>query len=163
IRERPEDHSFPMIPRSVLVILLPTLYLPIASTLAQTLENQLSPAPIIESAVSSPPGDKHQPPEQTKQEQEDAIIRLGELRDNVRTFPDHVDGRLKLAEELYRIGDLDAAIDEYRIGLKLKPDSARGHLQLGVAFMAKQDWRAALSELKEATRLDPKLTQAHYN
>src|SRR5262249_35500814 len=144
-----------MIRRSVLVILLPSLYLPILSTLAQTPENQLPPAPIIESAVSNPPGDKHQPSERTKQEQEDPIIRLGELRGNVRTFPDHLDDRLKLAEELYRIGDLDAAIDEYRIALKLKPDSARGHLQLGVTFMAKQDWHASLTALNEATRLHP--------
>src|SRR5262252_2572214 len=152
-----------MIRRSVLVILFLTLYPPIASTLAQTPENQLPPVPIIESAVSGPLGDKHQPPEETKQEQQDAIMMLGELRGNVRTFPDHPDDRLRLGEELYRIGDLDAAIDEYRIALKLKPDSAKGHLQLGVALMAKQDWHAALTALKEATRLDSKLTQAHYN
>ena len=152
-----------MIRRSVLVILFLTLYPPISSTLAQTPENQLPPVPIIESAVSGPLGDKHQPPEETKQEQQDAIMMLGELRGNVRTFPDHPDDRLKLGEELYRIGDLDAAIDEYCIALKLKPDSAKGHLQLGVALMAKQDWHAALTALKEATRLDSKLTQAQYN
>src|SRR5262245_45650084 len=123
-----------MIRGSVLVILLPTLYLPIASTLAQTPESQLPPAPFVEFPVSGPLGDNPQPPELSKQEEEDTIMMLGELRGNVRTFPDHPEDRLKLAEGLYRIGDLDAAIDEYRIALKLKPDSARGHLEIGVAL-----------------------------
>jgi TPR repeat protein len=77
--------------------------------------------------------------------------------------PDSADDRLKLAEGLYRIGDLDAAIDECRVAIALKPDDARTHLQLGIALMAKQDWRASLTELKEAVRLNPELTQAQYN
>jgi TPR repeat protein len=152
-----------MIRRSVLVILLPTICLPISSTLAQTPDEQIPPAPIIGSPGAAPSVDEHHLPELTKQEQKDAVVMLGELRGNVRSFPDNPDARLKLAEGLYRVGDLDAAIDEYRIALKLKPDSAKAHLQLGVALMGKQDWRAAMTELKEATRLDPELTQAHYN
>jgi len=152
-----------MIRRSVLVILLPTICLPISSTLAQTSDEHIPPAPIIESPGAVPSVDEHHSPEPTRQEQEDAVVMLGELRGNVRSFPDNPDTRLKLAEGLYRIGDLDAAIDEYRVALKLKPDSARTHLQLGVALTAKQDWRAAMTEFKEATRLDPELTQAHYN
>jgi TPR repeat protein len=152
-----------MIRRSVLVILLPTIYLPISSTLAQTPDEQIPPASIIESPAAPPSVDEHHLPELTKQEQEDAVVMLGELRGNARSFPENPHARLKLAEGLYRIGDLDAAIDEYRIALKLKPDSAKTHLQLGVALMAKQDWRTAMTELKEAARLDPELTQAHYN
>lgn len=152
-----------MIHRLVPVILLPTIYLPFTSTLAQIPDEQIPPAPNIESHAAGPSGAEHQIPGLTQQEPEDSIMMLGELRANVRTFPNHADDRLKLAEGLYRIGDLDAAIDEYRIALKLKPDSAKGHLQLGVALMAKQDWRTAMTELKEAKRLDPELTQAHYN
>jgi TPR repeat protein len=111
----------------------------------------------------SPPQDEHVLPNLSAHEREDAVTTLGELRENVRTFPNSLEDRLKLAEGLYRIGDLDAGIDEYRVALKLKPDSAKAHLQLGVALMAKQDWPAAMTELKEATRLDPELTQAHYN
>ena len=88
---------------------------------------------------------------------------LGQLRENVRSAPRSADDRLKLAEGLYRIGDLDATIDECRIAIGLKPDHARAHLQLGRALMAKQDWRSSLTELKEATRLNPALAQAHYN
>jgi TPR repeat protein len=149
--------------RLVLVILLPIIYLPLALTFAQFPEDQILPPSIIESAPSGPSGIEHQLPEPTKQEQENAVMMLSELRGKIRAFPDHADDRFKLAEGLYLIGDLDAAIDEYRVALKLKPDSANGHLQLGVALMAKQDWRAAMTELKEATRLDPVLTQAHYS
>jgi len=90
-------------------------------------------------------------------------MTLGELRGNVRTAPQNADYRLKLAEALYRIGDLDTAIDECRAAIALKPNHAQTHLQLGMALMAKQDWRAALTELKEAARLNPELTQAHYD
>ncbi len=96
-------------------------------------------------------------------EQDNAVGSLSELRENVRTAPQNIDHRLKLAEALYRIGDLDTAIDECRVALALKPDHALAHLQLGIALMAKQDWRPAVTELRDAARLNPALTQAHYN
>ena len=151
--------------RSNPVILILTICLFIPPSFAQTPEEQVSP-PIIESPAPMPPTaqqDEHLLPEFTRQERDDAVFMLSELRGNVRTFPDSAEDRLKLAEGLYRIGDLDAAIDECRVAIKLKPDLAKAHLQLGVALMARQDWRAALVTLKEATRLDPELTQAHYN
>lgn len=88
---------------------------------------------------------------------------LGELRGAVRASPDNADDRLKLAQGLYRIGDLDAALDECRIAIKLEPKSAAAHLQLGVTLMAKQDGRAAATALMETILLDPALTQAHYS
>jgi TPR repeat protein len=136
---------------------------PVHPSLAQTPDEQASPPSIIESPAPTPPVDEHHLSEFTKRERENAVFMLGELRGNVRTSPQSTDQRLKLAEGLFRIGDLDAAIDECRVAIALKPDDARAHLQLGVALMAKQDWRASLAELKEATRLNPELTQAHYN
>jgi len=88
---------------------------------------------------------------------------LGELRSTVRNFPDSAANRLKLAQGLYRIGDLDAAIEECRVAIRLNQDDAKAHLQLGVILMAKQDWRAAASVLKEAIRLDPAMAHAHYS
>lgn len=90
-------------------------------------------------------------------------MMLGELRGAVRVSPDNAGDRLKLAQGLYRIGDLDAALDECRIAIKLEPESAAAHLQLGVTLMAKQDGRAAAAALMEAILLDPALTQAHYS
>lgn len=100
---------------------------------------------------------------ETPSGQDDALKALSGLRENVRTAPQSLDHRLKLAEALYRIGDLDTALDECRVALALKPDHALAHLQLGIALMAKQDWRPAVMELRDAAQLNPALTQAHYN
>jgi TPR repeat protein len=88
---------------------------------------------------------------------------LSELRGRVRTFPASAEDRLKLAQGLYRIGDLDAALDECRVALKLQPNNAQALLQLGIVLMAKQDGRAAATALMEAILLDPELTHAHYS
>jgi TPR repeat protein len=91
------------------------------------------------------------------------VTALSKLRAAVRLSPDKADSRLKLAGELYRIGDLDAAIDECRAAIALESNNAKAHLQLGVALMAKQNGRAAATALKEAIQLDPELTLAHYS
>ena len=94
----------------------------------------------------------------------DGLVNLlSDLRGAVRAFPDSVEDRLDLADALYRVGDLDQAIDEAGAAVALKSDSAAAHLQLGLLYMAKQDWKHALLELKEATRLNPELIQGHYH
>ena len=128
---------------------------------AQTPET--TPSAVAETPPALVHTDEHRLPELLPHERADATMVLGELRSAVRVSPGSADDRLRLAEGLYRIGDLDTAIDECRAAIALKPDHARAHLQLGMALMAKQDWRAALTELKEAARLNPELTQAHYN
>lgn len=107
--------------------------------------------------------DNHLLPEQSPEEQADAISQLSELRGAVRVSPDSPENRLTLAQALYRLGDLDAALDECRVALKLDRKNARAHWQLGVILMAKQDWRAAATSLMEATLLNPGLTEAHYS
>lgn len=156
-----------MKPRMVLAILFfscRTLLQSVDSSLAETPENQAPPTP-GEAPSAAPPlhRDEHLLPKLLPHERDDAVSLLAELRENVRAAPQNADDRLKLAEGLYRIGDLDTAIDECRAAIALKPDHAQAHLQLGMALMAKQDWRASLTELKEATRLNQELTQAHYN
>ena len=130
---------------------------------AQTPDQPTPPPSIVEAPAVTPPLDEPHRSELTTREQEDVVFMLRTLRGNVRTSPQNADDRLKLAEALYRIGDLDTAIDECRVAIALKPDHAQAHLQLGRALMAKQDWRASVTELKDAARLNPKLTLAHYN
>ena len=122
-----------------------------------------SPPPSFETSPDPVLTDEHQPPELVPHEQEDAVIALGELRNAVLVSPDSADDRLKLAQGLYRIGDLDAALDECRVALTLKSNNARAYLQLGVTLMAKQDGHAAAVALMEAIMLDPQLTHAHYS
>ncbi len=163
---RLEGHTPAMMRRSIFVILVLTIgpYPPL--TFAQTSEEPVPLPPIIESPTPIPPApqqDEHLVPEYAKPERDDAVFMLSELRANVRTFPDNAEERLKLAAALYRVGDLDAAIEECRVAVRLNPDDAKAHLQLGVILLAKQDWRAAASVLREAIRLNPELTQAHYS
>ena len=138
------------------------------SSFAQAPENE--PPPVVESpppsSETSPapvPTDEHQLPELLPHERADAVMVLGELRSAVRMSPNSADDRLKLAQGLYRVGDLDAAIDECRAALKLESNNARAYLQLGVTLMAKQDGHPAAIALMEAIMLDPELTHAHYS
>src|SRR5512146_174733 len=138
--------------------------LPVDMALAQGSDESATASP-VESLP--PPVDavsaEHLLPDLTPREREDPVMVLGELRSAARVSPQNAKDRLKLAQGLYLIGDLDAAIEECRVAIKLKPDDAKAHLQLGVILMAKQDWRAASSVLKEAIRLAPELPHAHYS
>jgi len=160
-----------MRPRLVLVTLLFASFiarLPVHSSFAQAPENAPPPAveappPSSETTPAPVPTDEHRLPELLPQERADAVMELGELRSAVRVSPSSADDRLKLAQGLYRIGDLDAALDECRVALKLESHNARAHLQLGVILMAKQDGHSAAIALMEAILLDPELTHAHYS
>jgi len=157
--------------RLVLVTLLFasfTIRFPVHSSFAQAPADTPSPAveyPTQSSESSATPvsTDEHRLPELLPHERADAIMVLGELRSAVRVSPNNAADRLKLAQGLYAIGDLDAALDECRVALKLESNNARAHLQLGVTLMAKQDGHAAAIALMEAILLDPDLTHAHYS
>ncbi|MEP6959201.1 MAG: tetratricopeptide repeat protein [Nitrospirota bacterium] len=137
--------------------------LSVHASFAQTPDEQASPPSVIESPAPTPPVDEPDLSELIKPEQEDTVFMLSELRASVRRSPNNADARLKLAQGLYRIGDLDAALDECRVALKLESHNARAYLQLGVTLMAKQDGHAAAIALMEAILLDPALTHAHYS
>src|SRR5262245_50089928 len=131
---------------------------------AQTPEDPAPRAP-LESPPPPPEalGDEYSPTHLPSREHADPAMTLGEARGAVRLAPDHPRNRLTLARALYRIGDLDAAMEECRVAIKLQPDDAAAHVQLGTILIAKQDWRAAASVLHEAVRLDPSLAEAHYS
>lgn len=160
------------------VVLVTSLVVPLlfelhGASFAQTPDEQTAAPPVLESpdpnlnvdpdSVSQPPQqDEHRLSEWTEQERNNAVFMLSELRGQVRTFPAGAEDRLKLAQGLYRVGDLDAALDECRVALKLQPNNAQALLQLGIVLMAKQDGRAAATALMEAILIDPELTHAHY-
>jgi Flp pilus assembly protein TadD len=151
-----------MVRRLLLVVVFSLSAIPRSS--AQTADDPSRQAP-----VESPPpppealGEASALPSGPRLEQMNAAMALGELRGAVRLAPDDPGHRLELANALYRLGDLEAAMEECRAAIKLQPNDAKAHLQLGIIFIAKQDWRAAASVLHEAVRLDPGLTDAHYS
>jgi tetratricopeptide (TPR) repeat protein len=160
-----------MRPGLVFVLLLFASFiarLPVHSSFAQSPEN--GPPPVIESqhpnAETSPtpaPAEEQTLPEPIPPKPADAVLELIELRNALRLSPDSADNRLKLAQGLYNIGDLDAVVEECRMALKLESNNAKAYLLLGITQMAKQDGQAAAIALMEATMLDPGLTQAHYS
>jgi tetratricopeptide (TPR) repeat protein len=95
-------------------------------------------------------------------EHPDVVTELDQLRRAIRLLPGVPEYRLKLADTLLHLGELDAAIEECRSAIVLERDLGPAHLQLGLLLSAKQDWHAAASALKEALRLEPDLPQAHY-
>jgi len=157
----------------VTILVVPLLFELHGASFAQTSDEQTAAPPVLESPdpnlnvdlnpVPQPPQqDEHRLSERMEQERNDAVFMLSELRGQVRTFPGSAEDRLKLAQGLYRVGDLDAALDECRVALKLQPNNAQALLQLGIVLMAKQDGRAAATALMEAILIDPELTHAHY-
>lgn len=84
------------------------------------------------------------------------------LRTASQLAPEWVEPRLLLGETLFRAGDLDGALGEYRGLLQRGRSEPRAHLGLAKGLMAKQDWPAAQAELKETLREDPTLVEAHY-
>jgi TPR repeat protein len=115
------------------------------------------PDPSGDSAPAAPPEEPSSPVGQVP------VPVLNALRKAVLAAPTSAIDRSRLSEALYRMGDLDAALEESRAAVKLEPKDATLQLQLGLLLMAKQDWRTAATALAEAVQLDPALTQGHYS
>jgi TPR repeat protein len=109
----------------------------------------------------SPPASP--PAEHAPEREQDPVLDLNQLRKAVLAAPASAAERSLLADRLYRMGDLDAALEESRVAVRLQPKEAPLQLQLGILLIAKQDWRAAATALMEAVQLDPVLVQAHYS
>jgi tetratricopeptide (TPR) repeat protein len=70
---------------------------------------------------------------------------------------------VNLANSLYRQGQSEEAIDEYREAIYLKRDYAEAHYDLGKALLAKGQLDEAIAEFREAIRLKKDLGVAHDN
>ena len=84
------------------------------------------------------------------------------LRTAIELSPEWAEPRLLLGEALFRAGDLDGALNEYRRILPLAHREPRAPLGLAKGLIAKQDWTGAQAALKESIRRDPTLAEAHY-
>jgi len=59
-----------------------------------------------------------------------------------------------LANALFKLGNVDQAISEYRLAIGLSPDQPRTYYQLAIALQAKQDQAGAEDELAKALSID---------
>jgi tetratricopeptide (TPR) repeat protein len=68
---------------------------------------------------------------------------------------DTAESHFHRADQLAQSGKLDAAIGEYRIGLKMAPDSYGAYNNLGTLYFQKEDYPNAVAAYREADRLHP--------
>ena len=76
---------------------------------------------------------------------------------------DKAEDHFSRGNALYKKGDLDGAIAEYREALRLQPNLPTAHGNLAAALAAKGDLDGAIAEFREALRLRPNYPEAHYN
>ena len=84
------------------------------------------------------------------------------LRASVDLDPKYVPARLKLAEELLAIGDMQAAVSIYTQLLGEQPDLAAAHYGLGRIKTAARQTSAAIEHYRKACDLFPQFGAAHY-
>src|SRR5262245_66083070 len=76
---------------------------------------------------------------------------------------DETINHFKQGRDLYREGDLDGAIAEYRTAVRLDSNNVKAHYNLGVVLGTKGDLDGEIAEYRAALRLDPAHINAHDN
>ena len=64
---------------------------------------------------------------------------------------------------LIRRGDVDGAIEQFRLAIKTEPNFAEARNALGATLGRKGDTEGSIRELQEALRLRPSYAEAYYN
>jgi tetratricopeptide (TPR) repeat protein len=70
----------------------------------------------------------------------------------------------RAGNEFFRAGDVDQAIEKYRLALSLNPDNAMAHQRLGfLLFLVKHQPEEAMDHMRTAIRLEPHNPFAQYD
>lgn len=93
----------------------------------------------------------------------DYLATVDRLRRELRLDPHATDKRLALGQALFGLGEVDEALDEYRLVLEERPDSISTRLHIATALMAKRRWKEAKKELAEIIAMDDTVVAAHHN
>ena len=91
---------------------------------------------------------------------EQAVLFLAEM---VKTAPKNEQRFVSLAFCHQSLGNLNAAIDNYKQGLKLNPDNAEVYVNMGVCLKNKGELKAALDCFKKALSIKPVYVEALIN
>lgn len=83
--------------------------------------------------------------------------------DVVAKRPDNPRAHSDLGMALAATGDLDQAIDQYRLSLSLAPRYATAHNNLGNALVKRDELEEGISHIREALDLRPRFAKAHNN
>lgn len=93
----------------------------------------------------------------------DYLTTADRLRKALRLDPTSTDTRFALGQALFGLGDIDAALEEYRQVVQEWPLSIPARLHLTSALMAKRRWKDAQKELGTILAQDNKVAVAHHN
>jgi tetratricopeptide (TPR) repeat protein len=77
-----------------------------------------------------------------------------DLQRAIALDPNSYQAHFLLANALFKLGNVDQAIGEYRLAIELSPDQPRTYYQLALALQAKQDQAGAEDELAKALSID---------
>ena len=80
-----------------------------------------------------------------------------------RVDPSDVQARYNLGMALQALGEVDEAMENYRLALQLKPDYAAAHNNLGTLLESNGAADEALEHFRRALAAQPDFAQAHYN
>jgi len=75
--------------------------------------------------------------------------------DTAAKSPDHFQSQSSLANALYERGDVDAAIERYRLAISIDPSQPTPRQNLATAYLRKGQVDEAIAELTTATDLNP--------
>jgi len=93
----------------------------------------------------------------------DYLTELSLWRSVVAAYPSNARGHCNLGSLLNGLGDIPAAMDQYREALRLEPDYAEAHNNLGAAYFQQGDYAQSIIHCRAALRGDPGMAAAHYN
>ena len=81
----------------------------------------------------------------------------------VESNPNNGNNFAKLALCNQNLGDLDAAIENYKKALIVRPDHAEAYINMGTALNERGDLEAAIDSYKHALKIKPDYAKAYYN
>lgn len=67
-----------------------------------------------------------------------------------------------LANDYYKIGEFDKAVEYYNKALELRPDLLETYFNRGLAYTRKQNYDKAIEDLSKVIELNPNLAEAYY-
>lgn len=78
-------------------------------------------------------------------------------------WPDHAEIHFQLADALFRLDNLDGALERYHMAVELEKNYLEAWTQLGCVYSAKEQWSSAIHAYRIALDQHPDYPDAHWH
>lgn len=78
-------------------------------------------------------------------------------------WPDHAEIHFQLADTLFRLDNLDGALERYHMAVELEKNYLEAWTQLGCVYSAREEWGPAMHAFRIALDLHPDYPDAHWH